>query len=1185
MKKIFITENQYKRIFLNEADVNPVWNPHIRMYTHPAYSDYVDVPKQFIYIKNSQGKWVQKYSAVDTYGKKQDVSIDDPDVAKERMKAYNQETFKKYIKNQTDGDKFRKWVNDTEFPERLKKVNLALKSNGLTGGFSISGPYDNNYMEIAFNSIGQFYLLDLDTKEKEKKEELKIVGQDVNNFVEYKYYLEALKTWNSSNKVYGWKSTKSVSSENIKNFLEGKISVSTCIDPKYILEKMVLLRNKMISNAMGQNKMSYEDANALLTRRTFDDKLKNYFKEIELTPPMKLPEIKPPSLFDDNGEQKIDYTGGLGHSYFKRVELAKTIQLKNQKSYEKATKDYNADKELKAILDKLGTEFKESLIDYNTYDVVLEKINLHNITISNQTVEKLENACEDPVYNVKSFEAGYGASGGGGSSTNVDETFKWSDACKNSGGIFMYPQQNINKTNGLTQMGIIGGKVNCCCVNPTGKSTVTVDGAEGDYSVEIDIKEWCQKSSGDVRGGLEKFSQWTIDCSNDWHCIADIASIVSLVFGPAGLIIGGVIDLVSAIGYVVEQDEGWKLNAGLTILGAFGGLGEAISLSKGGIKFSSKLVNLSKELKLVENDPILTRKLLKTFAEGLSEVEKKQFKNFGKVALSQDILLKFGKGGEFLNEVNKLSKLEQGILSDMLKKETPEEIQKLFKKSGKDLQKTVNSYFKGIKQVVIQGSLFAGMYVYSEEIGLFLKDLNDKYGLDPLGIFDGSGNINAEVDKNKNIDFTRIISNSDIKNLLKPDGSNSEFKSKFTQVSANYYELYLLSRKKMIDDQEILNLLSKLDKTIKDHVYGIGLNLEKFSQPLNIGAEVCKKIQENLSKEEIKKLLNEAIISVSSLPKTKIDNSTKEMILKTNNPNLSDDEVLDLLDLLGSPEDVKKDENNTPENPPQKVDENMKKLSEELKRMKSLFTDERLYGNLVNEDFATDTNGDGKIDEPEAVEFLRGKGYVLRAKSESDVCLRPGTLLKSFQTNYNSEPVNFELWNSNIGCALTVFRKNKIPGHFYKLNLFEGSSGTRFALYYYVGNANCCDTTVLGSYDFNAFVDKYDSNTYTFGVDLKYIKIEGFWSTSGIDFKCEDMVIKNLLDNKFNPVSSKISGGILTSHTDLGFRSNEPTQLMELQWMKDSTGNCIKVKDFVNQEMGKPYTDVFGMDEIIELLK
>jgi hypothetical protein len=1196
-KKIFITENQYKRIFLKEVgsnDPKPLWNPHIRMWTHPAYSDYeFNVPKNMIYKKNSNGTFspAYPYSSYENtevrLGGSNSISKDDPDIIKKTMEIEDEKFFKKHIKNKSDSDAFRLWANDIEFPDRIKKVNTVLKQNGLKGSLDTksSAPYDNIYMKVAFKSIGRFYVIDLDKEVKVKQEELKIASEDIKNFIEYKNYSDALKNWDSVSKSFGWSGVKTVSSEDITNIIEGKVKVSSCINPSYVLTKMVLLRNEMIFNLISQNKMSYDDANNLLVRRTFDERLKNYFTDIEPKPPMKLLDIETPSLFDDSGKQYIDYTGGLGHTYFRRLELAKTSQIKNEKSYEKSKQNYQNNLKLKAELDNLGTTFKENLKDYNTYDAILEKINIHNITIINQTPEKLENACENPVYNIKSLNVGYAAPGSGGSSGSVNETFTWKQACSKNGGVFMYPSQPVSEEGGTKKIGFIGGKVTCCCVNPKGTADVTVNGLDGDYNAKINIEEWCNKSQGDVRSGLDKFAQWGADCVSDWHCIADIASIAVLALGPGGILLSGIIDAVSAVGYVAEQDEGWELNAGLTILGSFGGVGEAFGLLKQGSKFTTKLSKLTTELKLVSGDPILSRRILRDFAKTLSPEEAKQFKNFGKVSTSESVISKFGKGGEFTNEFNKLSKIQKGVFSDMLKKESPENLEKLFKNSGNDINKMVDGYVKGTKQVIFQGGLFAGMYVYSDELGLFLKDIYDKYGFDPLGIFDSNGNLNLENEKLKNIDFNRIKSKKEIVKYFKPEGSNSEFKSKFTEVSAKYSEIYLLSLKKLIDYKEEQDLLIKFDSILKNYVDGIGLNLEKYSQCLYIGINAYNKIfQSTLPNGEIKKILNEGIITINSLPKNKINNDTKSAVIITNNPYI--DKGITIMDLLEEPtEEENKNSELTPNNSPNETDEGMKKLNEEIKRIKSLFSEERLYGNLINEQFATDTNGDGNIDEPEAVSFLRSKGYILKSKTEDDMCLGPNTSLKSIYENYKNENVGFELWNSKIGCAMTIYRKNKIPGNFYKLNIFEGSGGNRFALYYEVGKVNCCETEINpGNLKFNAGVENYDSSTYTWGVGLNYIKIEGFWEPSGTDFTLKDMVIVNLLKSNYNDISPKISGGIIPTPVDIGFRSNNPAQLMELMWMKDSTGNCIKIKDFISQEMGGTYTTVFGLDDIINLL-
>ena len=1152
-KKIFITENQYKRIFLKEVgsnDPKPLWNPHIRMWTHPAYSDYeFNVPKNMIYKKNPNGTFSPAYpypSPENTevrLGGSNSISKDDPDIIKKTMGIEDEKFFKKHIKNKSDSDAFRLWVNDIEFPDRIKKVNTVLKQNGLKGSLDAksSAPYDNIYMKVTFKSIGRFYVLDLDKKVSSDK----FLTPTIKENGTYQRYLESVKSWDSSYKTFGWTNKKTISSELTQDILTGKVSVSTCINPSYILNQMGILGAEMYKELSGKG----VDTDDIMGRVGWDTDLNQVY----------------PTVGD--GEKQYDPLDKLSDE---NPVLAKTIR------------SFQVDKKMDSFWNKVGPQFKSLLEDYNTYKLILDQIDVHNITIINQTTEKLNNACENPIYTIN--RDGLGSDGYSGP---VNETFTWKQACSKNGGVFMYPSQPVSEEGGTKKIGFIGGKVTCCCVNPKGTVNVTVNSDYGDYSAKINIEEWCNKSQGDVRSGLDKFAQWGGDCANDWHCIADIASIAVLALGPGGILLSGIIDAISAVGYVVEQDEGWELNAGLTILGSFGGVGEAFGLLKQGSKFTTKLSKLTKDLKLVSSDPILSRRILRDFSKTLSPEEAKQFKNFGKVSTSSSVINKFGTGGAFTNEFNKLSKLQKGVFSDMLKKETPENLEKLFKNSGNDLNKMVNGYVKGTKQVILQGGLFAGMYVYSDEIGLFLKDIYDKYGFDPLGIFDSNGNLNLENEKLKNIDFNRIKSKKEIEKYFKPEGSNSEFKSNFTEVSAKYSEIYLLSLKKLIDYKEEQDLLIKFDSILKNYVDGIGLNLNKYSQCLYIGINVYNKIfQSTLPNGEIKKILNEGIITINSLPKTKINNNTKSAVIITNNPDIDDDKGITIMDLLEEPtEEENKNSELTPNNPPNKTDEGMKKLNEEIKRIKSLFSEERLYGNLINEQFATDTNGDGKIDEPEAVSFLRSKGYILKSKTEDDMCLGPNTSLKSIYENYKNENVGFELWNSKIGCAMTIYRKNKIPGNFYKLNIFEGSGGNRFALYYEVGKVNCCETEINpGNLKFNAGVENYDSSTYTWGVGLNYIKIEGFWEPSGTDFTLKDMVIVNLLKSNYNDISPKISGGIIPTPVDIGFRSNNPAQLMELMWMKDSTGNCIKIKDFISQEMGGTYTTVFGLDDIINLL-
>jgi hypothetical protein len=138
--------------------------------------------------------------------------------------------------------------------------------------------------------------------------------------------------------------------------------------------------------------------------------------------------------------------------------------------------------------------------------------------------------------------------------------------------------------------------------------------------------------------------------------------------------------------------------------------------------------------------------------------------------------------------------------------------------------------------------------------------------------------------------------------LMQPIEELPHFKSKFSEVSYKYEAIYLFSLKKLIDYKEEQDLLKKLNQTIKDYVDGGGLNLEKYSQCLYIGINVYDKIfQSTLPNGEIKKILNEGIITINSLPKNKINNDTKSAVIITNNPYIDNDNGITIMDLLEEP--------------------------------------------------------------------------------------------------------------------------------------------------------------------------------------------------------------------------------------------------------------------------------------------
>ena len=159
----------------------------------------------------------------------------------------------------------------------------------------------------------------------------------------------------------------------------------------------------------------------------------------------------------------------------------------------------------------------------------------------------------------------------------------------------------------------------------------------------------------------------------------------------------------------------------------------------------------------------------------------------------------------------------------MLKKETPENLEKLFKNYGNDLNKMVNGYVKGTKQVILQGGLFAGMYVYSENLAKALKSLYDTTGFDPLGIFGEDGNIDAEK---ISPDYSRILTSKDkignfASQLSKSGFIDSETYKEETDLLVKFYlnikEILKIPNKSL--ENSILSLKSEVSFQINGKRY------------------------------------------------------------------------------------------------------------------------------------------------------------------------------------------------------------------------------------------------------------------------------------------------------------------------------------------------------------------------------
>lgn len=117
----------------------------------------------------------------------------------------------------------------------------------------------------------------------------------------------------------------------------------------------------------------------------------------------------------------------------------------------------------------------------------------------------------------------------------------------------------------------------------------------------------------------------------------------------------------------------------------------------------------------------------------------------------------------------------------------------------------------------------------------------------------------------------------------------------------------------------------------------------------------------------------------------------------------------------------------------------MRNIKEEINRIKSLFNEERLYGNLINEQpFATDTNSDGNIDEPEAINFLKSLDYSVKKLSDEDnsvagFCYSKDiikNIYTKYKLNFKDSSVSTEIHSSGGMCYISSVRKSFVAGVF-----------------------------------------------------------------------------------------------------------------------------------------------------------
>jgi hypothetical protein len=1221
-KRIIISERQYGRIFLNEQRRNTIRSKDpIKPYIdskgkyqdggqnqNKAYKKHIktkedgDKFREWVYKSKDKVDYVNKelkslglkdgFSKSGPYGNTHflvawellglsylsDVTSDGYQFL--RSKSIS-ELLEKHIKTKEDGDKFREWVLRSQL--RKDTLNEIYKDLGYSDGLEKKGPIDNKYFKVAWQKYGADYIGENLEKERKKKQryensrlgwttkgKVDMFGNPYGSARSIEPYLgsssqvlykDAQRNWDKVNKFFGWTDNKNVlaNNDNIRKIIDGEIPKSTCIDPAYLFDKVWGILSVIDLEFGGAD---FWNANASM--------VSEYFDNTAYTPKITKKMI-------EYGVHPNDIEG-----------------------------------------------LKEQLVILNKYKAVLQMVKTHNNIITMQSKVAYQNACDDcddcrthyqdgperldlayKTYKVPITDNASGirmaSLGVKTYEETVSDTFTRKDMCKNNGGIFLIPDGPNSRF--------------CCCVNPSGSVEVPVKSENGNYTATIDIQKFCEKSRGDIRDGMQKFGDWGHECVNDWHCIADIVSIAAYAFGPIGIALSVIADLVSGIGYAIEGDEGWEMNAGLTLLGALGGVGEAASLAVKGGKFSKKLDGLNNILEAGKGKGIfeLENDIAK-WSENLTKSEKLHISEVKK-------LLESKKGIEVINnlkkEVGELTKIEKGQLLNVLKENDPKIVKKLFAESGDDISKMVTKSFKGVKQVVLQGSLFAGMYIYSKEMGEWLVKIHEEHGWDPLGIFNGDDIV--PYNPLDGMDWSDILKNSpdkakEIENKLNDliNNTNNNNVIKYDEYSIEYFNCMVRVDNLPIDEGYKKTITDKLfgseglDEALQDAIYNKGLEVKVSNSKITKVIDIYKNIEfiEDNGKSALK-AIDDVIEELKNMGGNEISKEKQFTILKTGNPDVTEEESIDLVNLfkeIGSMEKKKEG------------------IKEEVERIKSLFTEERLYGNIINEAVNPDSNKDDKIDADEfaaadneitpdeAYEFLGGEeglvdmlqkknSYIRKTSSGDDMCLRKGSGLKTaYDLLKSNNRIGFQMNpSSKIGCALTMFSKNPEPKSISSITLFEGQTGRRFNMLIKIDpDEDVCETTIgdIGETSkktvldatgvkWNVAVDGYQTTPPKFGLGLSIIKVDGTWDVDNDgQIIIKEGVVMKLLNKNYKGIPTKID--FLTHKSTIpGFSNTGNERGGDKEWMKFGL-SCISIRNWIGKIMDGDISDSYNLNNLIE---
>jgi hypothetical protein len=437
----------------------------------------------------------------------------------------------------------------------------------------------------------------------------------------------------------------------------------------------------------------------------------------------------------------------------------------------------------------------------------------------------------------------------------------WKQFCRKSynyGGNWIYNDESSKDTHG--NKGYLKG---CGCVNTPDMDIVNIN-TPFDTFFENPSKNIYLSDTRDFKYKAMDFIK---DC--DWHCWVDIVALVALfvacpfTYGGtcvSGVALAGAMEIAHGIYYVVAQEDGWKMNAGLQFISAFSfGLGRIGKLSKS-IKIGkynkiySGIINNSmknyslKEWKLLakEERDILMQKSFKESTKDMSAAQVKEIMNLNnivmEVATSKEMK-------SFMKQMEGLSSVHKAEFNKMLKSAEKnvavrEYIQKSFKAEVgfKTIIKNYTKYVPSKTLIGIQAALFAAMYIYDEETADLI--LSGMKGVEDITGIEVRKMLGVSTDINPNDDETKTLQEK-LKHFIGYSTLLIEVENYLKENIYTVLQKYNISPSKKIEDI-IVNGYDSI----------IGKPLENVLERLETIVEIIQRMEgENKTESEIKEKL------------------------------------------------------------------------------------------------------------------------------------------------------------------------------------------------------------------------------------------------------------------------------------------------------------------------------------------